>query len=415
MLKLVYAEQLQLGMYVHEFCGSWFNHPFWRENFLLDDTETLEKILSTGIQEVWIDTDKGLDCEGGKTEEMLASKISGLLARADTRKKIPRHVGTAKEAERAARICAESKKAVASMFHEVRMGKAINASDVLPIVEEITTSVLRNSGALISLARLKDKDSYTYMHSVSACGLMAALARTLELNAEQIRNAAMAGLVHDIGKTKTPLGILNKSGKLSEDEFEVIKKHPADGHKLLQEGKGISDIALIVCLQHHEKLDGSGYPNNLTHEQIGPYAKMSAVCDVYDAITSDRPYKKGWEPAEAIRKMAEWSYRYFDKRIFHAFVKTIGIYPVGTLVKLDSDRLGVVIEQTNYSLLTPILMVFFSVESNSRIALEILDLSKPGCKDKIVSHEDPKKWNISDIHELWSGLSAAPMMSDIST
>jgi len=404
MLKRIQTEQLQLGMYIHEFCGSWFNHPFWREAFLLDNTDALKKILSVGIKEVWIDTDKGLDCEGGKSEDRHTLEIDNILAQANTSNKIPHHIGASQEVERAVKICAESQKAVASMFHEARMGNSINANDVLPIVEEITTSVMRNPGALVSLARLKDKDNYTYMHSVSACAMMAALARTLELNTEQIRNAALAGLVHDVGKTQTPLKILNKPGKLTEDEFEVIKRHPADGHRILKESEGVNYVALIVCLQHHEKLDGSGYPNQLTHEKIGPYAKMSAVCDVYDAITSDRPYKKGWEPAEAIRKMAEWSHRCFDQHIFHAFVKTIGIYPIGTLVRLDSDHLGVVIEQTNYSLLTPILMVFFSIETNSRITPWVLDLSKPACKDKIISHEDPKKWNIHDIQELWSGL-----------
>ena len=408
MLKRIRVEQLQLGMYVHEFCGSWFNHPFLCEAFLLDNEKKLHDIQSSSIAEVWIDSDKGLDCGGGKSKKMLDSEVDGILARANLSNKMPRHVDIAQEAEAAVKVCSESQKAVASMFHEVRMGKSMDARDVLPVVEEITTSVLRNSGALISLARLKDKDNYTYMHSVSAYALMAALARTLEMNAEQIRNAALAGLTHDIGKTKTPLDILNKPGKLTETEFEVIKNHPADGYRILQEGSGISDIALIVSLQHHEKLDGSGYPNQLTHEQIGPYAKMSAVCDVYDAITSDRPYKQGWEPAEAIRKMAEWSHRYFDQRIFHAFVKTIGIYPVGTLVKLESDHLGVVLEQTNYSLLTPILMVFFSIASNNRITPWILDLSKPACRDKIVSHENPTDWNISDIQELWSGLAAAP-------
>ena len=397
-------------MYVHEFCGSWFNHPFWREAFLLDNAETLQEILSTGIKDVWIDTDKGLDSDGGKSGEMIAAEVDGILARANASKKIVHHVDVAQEAERAVKICAESKKAVASMFHEARMGNAINASDVLPIVEEISTSVIRNSGALISLARLKNKDNYTYMHSVAACALMAALARTLGLNNEQIRNAALAGMLHDIGKTNTPLEIINKPGKLTDAEFQIIKNHPAEGHRILLESNGINDIAMIVCLQHHEKLDGSGYPNQLTNEQIGPYAKMSAVCDMYDAITSTRAYKSGWEPAEAIRKMAEWSPRHFDQRIFHAFVKTIGIYPVGTLVKLESGRLGVVIEQTNYSLLTPILMVFFSVGSNSRITPEILDLSKPGCRDKIVSHEDPEEWGIKDIHELWSGgLAAVPV------
>jgi len=135
---------------------------------------------------------------------------------------------------------------------------------------------------------------------------------------------------------------------------------------------------------------------------------MGAVCDVYDAITSNRPYKNGWEPAESLRRMAEWSKGHFDVVIFHAFVKMVGIYPVGSLVRLESGHLGVVIDQTEKLLLMPVVKVFFSIQLNDRIPAEILDLSTPGCKDKIVSHEDPAEWGIHDIQELWSGVAAAP-------
>jgi len=408
MLKRIHVEQLRLGMHVHELCGSWMDHPFWRGAFLLDNPHDLKTILSTGIKEVWIDTSRGLDVEGGEAEEDIAAEIETTLAQADTAGKMAQRIDIAQEAARAIRICAKSKQSVTSMFQEARMGKALDAEDALPIVEEISTSVMRNPDALISLARLKNKDDYTYMHSVAVCALMVSLARQLGLDEAQTRQAGLAGLLHDVGKMMIPLKILNKPGKLTDTEFEAVKSHPAQGHKILLEGKGISDVALDVCLHHHEKVDGSGYPENLTNEQISLYAKMGAVCDVYDAITSNRPYKNGWEPAESIRKMAEWSNGHFDPVIFQAFVKSIGIYPVGSLVMLESDRLGVIIEQTEKSLLTPKVKVFFSIKSNSRIVPEILDLSKPACKDKIASHEDPAKWNIRDIHELWSGLPAAP-------
>ncbi|MDD2915765.1 MAG: HD-GYP domain-containing protein [Gallionella sp.] len=408
MLVRIPIEQLRTGMYIHEFCGSWYDHPFWRTAFLLDKPEDLQEILTTGIREVWIDTGKGLDVEGGKSEKAVASEIDDTLARASTGSKVAHHADIAQEAARAVKICAQSKQAVASMFHEARMGKALNAGDALPVVEEITTSVLRNPGALISLARLKDKDNYTYMHSVAVCALMVSLSRQLGLDEEQTRQAGLAGLMHDIGKTMIPLEIINKPGKLSETEFQVMKNHPIDGHIILLESQGISDIALHVCLRHHEKIDGSGYPEKLANEQIDLFAKMAAVCDVYDAITSIRAYKNGWEPAESIRKMAEWSHGHFDWRIFEAFVRSIGIYPVGSLVRLASGHLGVVIGQTEQSLLTPKVKVFFSIKSNMRIPPEILDLSKSSCTDKIVAHEDPSKWNIGDIQELWSDISAAP-------
>jgi len=409
MLIRIPIKQLRLGMYIHEFCGSWYDHPFWRKAFKLENQEDFREILATGIKEVWIDTDKGLDVEGGKTKETVAAEIDETLIRFDSNRHVAHPVDIAQEAARAINICSQSKQAVSLMFKEARMGQALNASDALPVVEEVTGSVMRNPGALISLVRLKNKDDYTYMHSVAVCALMVSLARQLGLNNEQIHEAGLAGLMHDIGKTLSPPEILNKPGKLTDAEFNVMKKHPVDGNKILQESNGIkSDIALFVCLHHHEKVDGSGYPDKLTNEQISLYAKMGAVCDVYDAITSNRPYKSGWEPAESIRKMAEWSHGHFDQRIFEAFVRSIGIYPIGSMVKLASERLGVVIGQTEQSLLTPVIKVFFSIKSNARIPSEMLDLSKPTCKDRIVSHEDPAEWDITDIQELWSDVSAAP-------
>jgi HD-GYP domain-containing protein (c-di-GMP phosphodiesterase class II) len=212
--------------------------------------------------------------------------------------------------------------------------------------------------------------------------------------------------VHDIGKMMMPMDILNKPGKLTEDEFNIIKSHPEAGHKLLLTSHDINEIALDVCLHHHEKTNGSGYPKGLKDAEISLYAKMGAVCDVYDAITSNRPYKNGWEPAESLRKMAEWCDGHFDKSVFQAFVKSLGIYPVGSLVRLSSNRLAVVVDQSEKSLLTPIVKVFFSIKSNYRIPPELIDLSKPYCRDKIVTHESPEKWGITDIQELWSGIAA---------
>jgi len=414
MLKRIHIEQLRLGMYIHELGGSWMENPFWRTSFLLDNPKDLKTALSTRIRELWIDTSRGLDVEvdeaesaSAVTEEVVAEEVENTLAQANTPVKATSRSTLSQEAAVAVKICSSSKNAVSSMFKETRMGQALNAEDALPIVEEISNSVLRNPGALISLARLKDKDDYTYMHSVAVCALMVSLAKQLDLDDGQIRQAGMAGLLHDIGKMMIPEEILNKPGKLTEEEFIAVKSHPAEGYKMLLEGRGVSDVSLDVCLHHHEKIDGSGYPDGLTDQQISLFAKMSAVCDVYDAITSNRPYKDGWEPAESIRKMAEWSRGHFDQRIFQAFVRSIGIYPIGSLVRLESNRLAVVIEQSEKSLLTPVVKIFFSIKSNARIVHELMDLAKPACKDKILSFEEPAKWGICDIQELWSSLPAS--------
>ena len=253
-------------------------------------------------------------------------------------------------------------------------------------VEEISDSVLRHPNALISLARLKTSDEYTYMHSVAVCALMIALARQLGLPERQVREAGEAGLLHDIGKMAIPDAILNKPGKLTDGEFDTMRSHPEKGAQMLLDCGQISALVLDVCLHHHEKYDGSGYPHRLSGEQISLFARMGAVCDVYDAITSDRPYKKGWDPAESIRKMAEWK-GHFDPQVFQAFVKSVGIYPVGALVRLESGRLGVVMEQNDKSLLMPRVKVFFSARSRLPIPQEVVDLAKLVGRDKIVGRE----------------------------
>ena len=410
MLKRIGVEHLQPGMFIHEMCGSWMDHPFWRSSFKLEDQKVLQQILNSSVKEVWIDPAKGLDVaatesrEQSEAEELRKTQTAQIIKRAAS----VQAVSLEDEIGRAAKICATARGAVSSMFQEARMGKAIDTQHALPIVEEISNSVIRNPGALIGLARLKNKDDYTYMHSVAVCALMVSLARQLKLDDEQVREAGMAGLLHDIGKMMIPLGILNKPGKLTDAEFMSVKSHPEEGYKLLREGSGVSEITLDVCLHHHEKMAGNGYPHRLKGDQISLFARMGAVCDVYDAITSNRPYKNGWCPSESIKKMAEWSGAHFDPAIFQAFVKSIGIYPVGTLVKLESGRLAVVIEQMDKSLLAPRVKVFYSTKAMSYIPPQILDLSGPGLQDKIVGREDAAKWGLKDVNAMWLGDTARP-------
>ena len=386
MLKKIHVEQLRVGMYLKSFCGAWIDHPFWRNSFVLKDPEDIRAIRASCITEVWIDAGKGLDVEAGEVA-ISETESEALVAEEQVREaqatRSLERTSTAVEMQRAAKICNSAKKAVVSMFQEARMGKAVDAEQAQVLVEEIADSVARNPGAL-----------------------MAALARQLGLDEQQPRLAGLSGLLHDMGKAFIPAEILNKPGKLTDEEFAVIKTHPAEGHKVLLEGKGVPPEALDVCLHHHEKMNGGGYPKGLKGDEISLLAKMGAVCDVYDAITSNRPYKAGWDPAESIKKMAEWADGPFDPRVFQAFVKSLGIYPIGSFVRLESGRLGVVVEQSEKSLLAPRVKVFFSTKSNAHIAPELLDLSRPGVHDKIAGREDPAKWGIGNVDEIWSTAAA---------
>jgi len=404
-VKKILVSELRAGMHIHEFCGSWMDHPFWRAKFTVSTEEELKRIASCGVKEIWIDTSKGEDLATGVTRAQVTREVERELesfAAEPSEIIVEGPLGEAAIAK-AASLYKRSVPRITALFAEARMGKAVDARGCVTLVDEISESVLRNPGALISVARLKRRDEYTYMHSVAVCALMVALGRQLKLNAEELRQAGLAGMLHDLGKAFTPLEVLNKPGKLSEAEFEIMKGHPERGHAVLVEGGTAGPEVLDVCLHHHEKVDGSGYPHHLPDAEISLFAKMGAVCDVYDAITSVRPYKPGWDPGEALRRMAQWK-GHFDEHIFQAFVKSVGIYPVGTLVRLKSGRIAVVTSQKAKSMLAPKVKVFFSTKANMRIPPEEIDLSASWCKDEIACCESRDDWHFKDVEQLWGGV-----------
>ncbi len=389
MHKRISVRDLRLGMFIHELGGRWLDHPFWRSAFLLAKQEDLLAIQQCGIPDVVIDTDKGLDVE----DAVAAAPVQA--------PPVPEHPAPAVEAAeprlsleqelvRARQIHAKAKRAVTALFNEARMGKALDVSTVAPLVDEINASLERNAGALLSLVRLKTADDYTYLHSVAVSALMVALGKRLGLEGEVLRQAGLAGLLHDVGKMAVPPEVLNKPGKLTDEEFAVVKSHPLQGWEILRASGMTEPIPLDVCLHHHERIDGTGYPERLSGEALTLYARMGAVCDVYDAITSERCYKAPWSPGEALKKMAGWRQGHFDEAVFQAFVKTVGIYPTGTLVRLKSGRLGVVMEQSEESLVKPQVRVFFSTKSNAPIKMELVDLGRS--QDAIEGLEDATAW-----------------------
>ncbi|NBQ70701.1 MAG: HD-GYP domain-containing protein, partial [Nitrosomonadaceae bacterium] len=390
MIKKVQANEVRLGMYIHELRGNWMEHPFWKKSFLLDQQKDLDKLVSCDLDEIWIDTSKGLDvAEGEKIPVVNPEPVNSGKPAQPIKKPVAR-VSVEAELDTAKKIQKKAKEAVTSMFSDVRMGKALEIEGAESLVDEINQSMERNPNALLTLIRLKNVNEYTYMHSVAVCMLMVALGRQMGLDAAQIKQAGTAGLLHDIGKMVIPNEVLNKPGKLTDEEFVIMKSHPERGWEILKSCYQVHETTLDVCLHHHERVDGKGYPEKISGDALTLFARMEAVCDVYDAISSDRCYKPAWSPAESIRKMASWKDGHFDEAIFQAFVKTIGIYPSGTLLKLKSGRLGVVMEQSTKKLTTPIVKTFFSTRANAYIPVEILDLSKG--TDSIENIEDPAKW-----------------------
>jgi putative nucleotidyltransferase with HDIG domain len=416
MLKKVPVDQLRLGMHLQEMCGAWVDHPFWKTKFVLTDAADLKKLQQSGVAECWIDVSKGLDVATPFSSLPVAAAPAALPAApktlaaesaADRAREAqvapPAIVPFDEEVRRAAEVCTRSREAVVSLFNEARMGKAIDTEKCAEMVAQISESVWRNPSALVSLARLKTHDDYTYMHSVAVAALMVALAKQMGQDETQARVAAEAGMLHDLGKAMMPIDVLNKPGKLTDAEFGTMRTHPERGHELLLTGRGVDARVLDVCLHHHEKMDGSGYPHRLQGEQISLLARMGAVCDVYDAITSNRPYKQGWDPAESITRMASWAKGHFDENVFRSFVTSLGIYPVGSMVRLRSGYLAVVTQQNPVKLTAPEVKVFFSTKQGLRMTPRVLDLADPKCSDRIVGRESNDQWQLARLDELWAG------------
>ena len=408
MLKKISSSELVLGMYVERLGRSWLDTPFWKRSFLLESPADLARIRTARPCEVWIDTARGLappePVAAVAPSVLVPAGASGAAAISVSPANAAAPMSREEEMAHARRLLEHSRQAVQTMFDEVRMGKALSTEQAHELVDDIAASVLRGGDVLIGLARLKTADNYTYMHSVAVCALMTALARELGMAPEQVRSAGLAGLLHDIGKMAVPSTILNKPGSLNEAEFSSVRAHPAAGHRMLQALGEIDPVALDVCLHHHEKLDGSGYPKGLRGEEISLFARMGAICDVYDAITSNRPYKQGWCPADSLRRMAAWRGGHLDAQLFAAFVKCLGIYPLGTLVRLQSERLAVVVGQVPGKPLTsPTVRVFFSIRAGTCIAPAVIDLAAPGCQERIVSTESAAQWRLQDIDRYWAG------------
>jgi len=396
MLKKVDSSQLRVGMFIHDLDCGWMEHPFVRNRFVITSDDEIGKILSAGIRNVTIDCARGLDVDAPTVEQAAAASEAELTVIA-AKPVAPLRSTLAEEFDRAVAIRRQAAGLVRTVMQDARMGKAIELDKVSPVVENITASILRNASALMGLSVIKNKDDYTFMHSVSVCTLLVAFCRSRKMDAETIYQAGIGGLLHDTGKALIPDAILNKPGRLTEEEFEIVRRHPQNGYNILYRTPEIGPIPLDITLHHHERRDGSGYPDRQSRDGISELAQMAAIVDVYDAITADRCYHKGIPAAEALRKIYEWSKHQFNPALTQDFMRCVGIYPVGTLVLLESGRLGVVVEPHETSLLTPKVNVFYSTRSQAYIRPEMIDLSRGlgyGGADRIVRHESAEKWKV---------------------
>jgi HD-GYP domain-containing protein (c-di-GMP phosphodiesterase class II) len=318
-----------------------------------------------------------------------------------------RTFGTRTEAyDNAADVLRSLKDPVRDLMHSARLGQAIDSKAVVPIVNEVAGSIQTHPSALITLARIKAKNERAYMHAIAVCALMINLGRQLELDQGSLRDLGTAGLLHDIGETGLPAGFIDREARFGEEELAIVRAHPQHGHEQLSQVRGLPAVALDVCLNHHERVDGAGYPGRKREMQLSLEAKMASICDVYDAITSYRPYNEAWQPTAGLSEMFG-SDGQFDAALLSHFIRSVGIYPVGSLVRLESDHLAIVIDQSETELTKPIVRIFHSILDRSRVPHRDVNLSADN-SDSIAGREEPRTWGFLDWDRQWPQLLRAP-------
>ncbi|MBF0462326.1 MAG: HD-GYP domain-containing protein [Magnetococcales bacterium] len=400
-IKKIAVTSLKPGMVISGYVCDWGGDPAHWGRKTIRRQEEIDKIKSNGIDEVYIDTAVGLDVVNAPTlleVKMVAAqeiKKMGTL-REPSPYPVAKNISMQDELSNARKVTDHARKVVAGVLIDVRLGKQVELAQVRDAVERMTESAFNNVGAILSLSLIKRKDEYTFMHSVNVGVFLMSFCHTMGMDKEQIILAGIGGMLHDVGKMKVPLEILNSPNKLTDAEFDTMKAHPLFSGEILRETAGISPLSVQVAEQHHERFNGSGYPFKLTGQEIGLFGQMAAIVDVYDAITTNRSYHKGMPSHEALEKMYEWCKNHFDLALFQQFVQCVGIYPVGSLVRLENQQVGVVIENHREALLLPVVRLILDAKRKCAIEPTTVDLLT--VKDKqafrICDHESPTTWGI---------------------
>lgn len=382
MKKKILPSQARVGMYIESLGKDWLHHDFLLNSFLIKDEAMLAKLKSSQLKEIAIDTEKGLDVE---EEEPVILRPMGEPVEEPVTPVFPQTTGA--DIEQAKKAYKMASRVIQDLMNDVRSGKALKPEQAARSAEQIIKSIDSSPHALTAVTRIKNRDEYTFQHSIGVAALLTSFARETYSRSE-IEEIAVGGIVHDIGKVKVPDSILNKPDKLTDDEFVIMKKHVTYSREILQESNNFSRLQTDIALLHHERPDGRGYPLGLKAEEISEISAMGAIIDVYDALSTRRVYKKAWEPTQALKSMMEWGPGQFSQPLLMRFIKHLGVYPVGTWVLLDSDRVGFVLSQ-NVDSLRPVVQVKLEVRTRRLLNKEVnLSAVRRDAIKRVVSPQD---------------------------
>lgn len=369
------TSDLQFGMYVSGLDRPWLEVPFPIQGFRVETPEDMA-LIQKYCQYVFIDTTKSNIVDSkSKRKAVSRPRKTNQQIFSDRRLKGYADSSTWTEEFPKAKAAVDTlMETVDSIFVQITNGGTLDVVKVKQSVDPMIDSISRNPDACIWLARMKQQDTYTYQHSVGASIWAVALGRQLGLPKSDLRSLAIGGLLFDIGKLRINSDLLGTSRTLSDEEFVELRSHVLSGVEMIKASGLMNKDVLDMVAHHHERHDGSGYPRGISGDTIPVFARIAAIVDCYDAITSHRSYARAIPPSVAIKKLYEWRDIEFQAELVEEFIQAVGIYPAGTLVELSSGEVAVVVAEYRTRRLRPKVMVLLDASKQPCANVKVIDL-----------------------------------------